>query len=161
MGLLVLPVSRNSIWTEVFAISWDNLILYHKYLGAFFLLLVFMHGLCWSLVFKDDGSFSKNIFAIPAQYHADNFTVPLAEITSVLMVFFMGMMSWPSIRRWNYDLFYWAHHFFVVVFFVVLWHAVRFHDPSFSCQHEILHFFRRYYQKRKSDLLFFLHFSFP
>ena len=124
MGFLVLPVSKNSIWTIVFNISWENLINYHKWLGSLFLFVVFLHAVYWSKVFLDAESFAVNIFVIPAVYHADNFTVPLAEITSVLMIVLMGGLSFYKIRRWNYDLFYYAHHFFVVVFFVVLWHAV-------------------------------------
>ena len=66
------------------------------------------------------------VVIIQAQFHFDNFTVPMAQILAVFMFAFMGVMSWFSVRRWNYDLFYFLHHFFVVVFLMVLWHAVSY-----------------------------------
>jgi len=124
MGLLVLPTTRNSIWTTIFDVSFENMLIYHIYLGYLFLLLVVLHGVFWSIIYIKAGTLSKNIFAIPAQdMYADDFTVPLAEITSVVMIVVMGCISFYKIRRANYDLFYFTHHFFIVIFLVVLWHA--------------------------------------
>jgi hypothetical protein len=125
MGLLVLPVSKNSVWFYVFNISWEQAIKYHKWLAYSFLLSVLIHAMLWWNVFSVfPNVFSLNVLTYPMQYHADNFTNPLAQILSILMFFFMGIMSYHRIRRWNYDLFYYSHHFFVVVFLMVLWHAV-------------------------------------
>ena len=44
-------------------------------------------------------SLAVNLFAIPAVYHADNFTVPSVSVTSVVMVFCIGVMSFGHICR--------------------------------------------------------------
>jgi len=124
MGLLVLPVTKNSVWFHVFGQSWEDMIGYHRALAYLFLAFVFVHAmLWWNFYSVNPYSFSLNVFALQAQFHRDNFTVPMAQILAVFMFAFMGVMSWFSVRRWNYDLFYFLHHFFVVVFLMILWHA--------------------------------------
>jgi predicted ferric reductase len=39
------------------------------------------------------------------------------------MFVFIGVLSLPIFRRKQFELFYYAHHFFLAVFIVVLWHA--------------------------------------
>ena len=50
-GLLVLPVSRNSIWSLVFGISWEAMIKYHTYLGGAFIITIILHAFVWWKVF--------------------------------------------------------------------------------------------------------------
>jgi len=70
-------------------------------------------------------SFYSNFFVMNEfPYKHDDFTIPLGEVTTVIMMVVMGILSYYKIRRWNYDFFYHMHHFFVVVFIVMLWHAV-------------------------------------
>lgn len=70
MGILVLPVSRNSIWSVVFGLSWEGMIVYHQWVGYLFLLLIVAHGLCWWGVYYEEGTFPHDIFAIPQEYHS-------------------------------------------------------------------------------------------
>ena len=67
--------------------------------------------------------FPSDIYSIPTTYHADNFTIPLASYTVLSFFLFMGVFTFYTIRRSNYDLFYWTHHFFMVFFIIQLWHA--------------------------------------
>ncbi len=57
-------------------------------------------------------------------FHKDNFTVPLGILTGWAMFVFMGVGAMESVRRWNYDLFIYLHHFNMIVFLTMLWHAV-------------------------------------
>ena len=43
LGLLLLPVSRNSIWTHVFGIPWEAAIATHVFLGYAFLIIGLLH----------------------------------------------------------------------------------------------------------------------
>lgn len=123
MALLIMPVARNNIWTLVFGVSWESMLIYHKYLGGLFISIVAMHMFTFWSVFQQQGSFPHDIFAIPTTFHTDNFTIPLITITFCGMMCLMIPFSNYFIRRSHYDLFYIAHHFYVIVFFAMLWHA--------------------------------------
>ena len=123
MGLLVLPISRNNIWSLVFGVSWEAMIRFHQYMGGFFGLIIACHAFCWWKVYAQQHSFPHDVFAVPQKFHADNFTVPLAVLTSIILFAVFYPAAHHLIRRFNYDLFYIVHHFFMIVFFVLLWHA--------------------------------------
>ena len=121
IGLLVLPVAKNGVWSRVFGVSWEGLIAYHRMLGYAFLLIVLAHMLSWWYVYHLKGSFPSDIFAVPMTYHKDNFTVPLSVLTSLFMFVIMGGLTFHVVRRLNYELFYYFHLFSGVVFLSVLW----------------------------------------
>jgi predicted ferric reductase len=122
-GVLVLPVTRNSVWHRLFGISFDSMIKYHIYLGYSLLTTVACHVGLWWIVYSENDSFPHDILAIPQIYHKDNFTVPLAVITSILMFAIMGILSHHVVRRLCYELFYYSHHFALVIFLMMLWHS--------------------------------------
>jgi hypothetical protein len=72
--------------------------------------------LLWWAVFDQDGIFPQDILAVPSNYHADNFTIPLAQITYFIMLIVFGVFTLYAIRRWSYELFYYTHLFSTVVF---------------------------------------------
>ena len=57
------------------------------------------------------------------KFHQDNFTVPTAILTSIAALLFMGLGTQYAVRRSCYELFYYAHHFSIIFFLVMLWHA--------------------------------------
>jgi hypothetical protein len=57
MGLLALPVSRNSIWAELVGISWEIGISLHRLLGYAFLAVGLAHMGFWWSVWADAGTF--------------------------------------------------------------------------------------------------------
>jgi Ferric reductase like transmembrane component len=121
IGLLVLPVAKNGVWSRVFGVSWEGMIIYHKILGYTFVLLIFSHMISWWVVFSQKGSFPSDIFAVPMIYHSDNFTVPLGVLTALFMFIIMGGLTFHLIRRKNYELFYYFHLFSGIIFLTVLW----------------------------------------
>lgn len=123
VGLLMLPISRNNVWSIVFGIGYESMIRFHQYLGGLFVATVLMHMFTWWSVYKQEGSFPRDIFAVPQTFHADNFTVPMIVLVTLCMMLIMVPTALPYIRRQNYDLFYISHHFFMILFFAMLWHA--------------------------------------
>jgi len=63
------------------------------------------------------------LFVIPQDYHADNFTIQLSLVSTFFMMIAMGVLTFERIRRNHFEVFYYAHHIFVVVFGVMLYHA--------------------------------------
>ena len=94
-----------------------------KWLGYGLLISVIIHMLLWWSVYAENNSFPSDLYSIPTAFHKDNFTIPLATTITVFMVVFMGIFTFHSIRRWNYDFFYITHHFFMIIFLMQLWHA--------------------------------------
>lgn len=123
MGFLTLPVSKNSIWSIIFDMPWSNMIVWHQVFGYLLLIVITIHMLLWWAVFDQQGIFPKDMFAVPSDYHADNFTIPLAQLTYFIMLPVFGIFTFYIVRRWNYELFYYTHLFSTVVFLVVLWHS--------------------------------------
>lgn len=68
-GLLVLPASRNSVWSIVFGVSFEATIKYHQLLGYILLGLVAAHAFLWWAVFAQQDTFPHDIFAVPTIYH--------------------------------------------------------------------------------------------
>jgi len=122
-GLLVLPVTRSSAWTWLLSLSREAVLVYHQILGYLLLLVVGTHMVLWWLVFLEQNTFPHDILNVPLQYHADNFTVPLAQLTFLLMLLIFGVLSFYTIRRTHYKIFYYFHLFSTIVFLVMLWHA--------------------------------------
>ena len=71
MGLTLMPASKNNVWTIVFGVSWDEMLIWHQMMGYGFLIAVFMHMCLFWGVFEANGSFPADIFAIPESYHGD------------------------------------------------------------------------------------------
>ena len=125
IGLLVLPVAKNGVWSRIFGVSWEGMIVYHQILGYALLLIVLMHMFSWWYVFAEVGTFPHDIFAVPMEYHQDNFTIPLSVLTSLFMFVIMGGLSFHLIRRANYELFYYFHLFSGIIFLSVLWYVLQ------------------------------------
>jgi hypothetical protein len=54
---------------------------------------------------------------------SDNFTIPLATYTFYIMLVVFGVLSLNRVRRAHFELFYYSHHFFIVVYIVALYRA--------------------------------------
>ena len=124
-GLLILPISRNNIWSILFGVSWDSMVKWHTYIGGTFLLMVMCHMFSWWRAFATDtiNTFPHDIFSVPQDFHPDNWTVPLAIFTSFLMFPIMGIGAYWWVRRNYHEYFYWLHHFSLPIFFMMTWHA--------------------------------------
>ena len=87
------------------------------------MLIVFIHAMLFWKVFDQQGSFPHDILAVPPTYHGDNFTIPLSSLTGILMFICIALGGFYMVRRSYYEIFYYLHHFTMVIFIVMLWHA--------------------------------------
>ncbi len=71
MGLLLLPAAKNNVWTLVFGVSWEEMLVWHQGLGYLFLLAVLAHSLLFWVVFAQNDSFPGDILNVPLTYHSD------------------------------------------------------------------------------------------
>lgn len=123
VGLMILPIARNSIWTIVFGVSHEGLIIYHAWIGSLLFFVILIHMCLWWKVYDINGTFQHDVWHIPTDYHSDNFTIPMGWMTFIFMIVFMWLPAINWVRRAHYEVFYYLHHFSMVVFAFMLWHA--------------------------------------
>ena len=75
MGLLALPVSRNSIWSEVLGVPWEVSISLHRLLGYAFLAVGLAHMGCWWAVYAVVGTFPHDIYSTPTYWPLDGMPI--------------------------------------------------------------------------------------
>jgi len=127
IGLLFLPASRNSIWTTIFGVPWEQSIIFHRALGQLFLLSIVLHIAFWCAAFEAQGNFPKGIFWTKSYGYImppyNDFTVNLATITMCLVFPGMGVGALKVIRRNFFEVFYYIHHLYLSLVIMVLWHS--------------------------------------
>jgi len=140
MGVLLLPVSRTSVIPDLLGVGWETGLWLHRIAGFLFWFLGLLHMiLFWALWSTQTDAFTggnllpKMIFSIPdgtgasQPYPApgyDNFTItPMTFIFLFICLPTMAITSFWSIRRSNFELFYWAHQLFLVLIFCIVHHA--------------------------------------
>jgi len=120
------------MFVHLFGISWEALVILHRWLGYLFVLCVAAHMFTWWYVFAEQNYFPYDIFHLIVHYPAyhptgpacaDNFTVPLIELTTFVLFIVFGVLTFHKIRRMKFEWFYWTHHFFLSVFIAVILHA--------------------------------------
>jgi predicted ferric reductase len=137
LGLLSLPVARNSVWAEVLHLPWEQAISLHRVLGYLFLLVGLAHMFAWWKVYGEAGTFPRDLYAIPTSYPtggepishhhtaggSDNFTIHTMTYIFYLSLPIFGILTYEGIRRKRFELFYYSHHFALVVYLGVVFHA--------------------------------------
>jgi len=128
MSLLVLPVSRNNVWTKVVGISWEAMCKYHVVLGYMLLWMSLIHQLLFWGVYAIQApsglaAWPRDILAVPTVYHGDNWAIPLMVIVWLCVFVCMGVLAYHKVRRANFELFYYSHHIFLVLYVAALYHA--------------------------------------
>jgi len=148
LGFLILPVTRNSPWLALFHTSREKALGFHIIFGYFFLVATVAHMGCWWIVFNQQGVFPHDAIAVnlyfPLNFHSkpgnchhlscldpeyqvpagDNWTIPLISYFMLFIGFpvFGGLTYW-KVRRSHFELFYFSHHLFLVLWMIVLFHA--------------------------------------
>eukprot|EP01113_Clastostelium_recurvatum_P041980 TRINITY_DN675_c0_g1_i2.p1 TRINITY_DN675_c0_g1~~TRINITY_DN675_c0_g1_i2.p1 ORF type:complete len:846 (+),score=186.92 TRINITY_DN675_c0_g1_i2:48-2540(+) len=122
MSLAIFPVTRNSIWVDTIGIPFERAVRFHRTFGALTFLFMTAHMLTWWVEWLKLGTFWHNLVSVRNAEHADNWSIPLAEIawlcTATLAVF-----SLPYFRRNHFEVFYYTHFLFLVVFIIGLIHS--------------------------------------
>ena len=124
LGLMVLPVSRNSLWSHVFGLGWEAMVRFHKVAARCFLVTVCIHMFSFWVVFSQKNVFPQAIFGSPNGFITDNLTI---GIMSTFFIFFvlplMGVLTLNYVRRRYFEVFYFSHFFSMVLFCATIWHA--------------------------------------
>lgn len=125
LGLVVLPVSRNSIWTTTLGVPWEAMLVFHRFAARVFLLLALAHMLAFWLLFASLGVLPSALFSSPNTYQAFDFTItPMSSVMLFVVFPAMGLLTREGVRRRLFAVFYVAHHYAATVLLLAsLWHA--------------------------------------
>ncbi|CAG7561206.1 unnamed protein product [Fusarium equiseti] len=122
LGLLLIPVSRNSLVGQAFYLHQSTLLFAHKAVSYLFSLSVIVHGIAYMLHAND--SSRNDDKARPEAFAIGNPALTVAEskqlggwfsltyyvgIAAILPVLIILVTSMPWIRRHHYNLFYFSH----------------------------------------------------
>ncbi|KAM0340360.1 hypothetical protein ACHAPU_010496 [Fusarium lateritium] len=122
LGLLLLPVSRNSLIGQAFSLHQSTLLFAHKAVSYLFALIVIIHGASYMIHVNDSGRGEDK--ARDEAFATGNPTLTIAEseqrsswfsityyvgIAAILPVLVILVTSMPWVRRRHYNLFYFSH----------------------------------------------------
>ena len=122
MSFLLLPVTRNSVWVQVFAIPFERALRYHRWLGVTFYVTVVAHLMCWWVYWAQDQNWTHYVLANSSD-DGLNHSIWTGELTALfLTVMVIGALE--PVRRRCYEVFYYLHRLFIVVVMLAIMHSV-------------------------------------
>ncbi|KAH6687783.1 hypothetical protein F5X68DRAFT_168680 [Plectosphaerella plurivora] len=130
LGLLIIPVSRNSLVGHAFSLHQSSLLFAHKMISYLFSIAVITHGVSYILYATD--SSSEGDAAKEEAFATGNPAMTLSEsekrsswftmttytgIAALLPILLIIITSIPWIRRRHYNFFYYCHVIFGTIIF--------------------------------------------
>lgn len=122
MALLLLPVTRNSVWVWLFGIPFERAIKYHRWLARLTWTFVTTHMFLWWAVWGANSVLGKYAFAFDTGVPDRNTAIWSGEVSWLLMTV-MAVLAYETVRRGRFELFYYAHHLFLVAFPLAVLHS--------------------------------------
>jgi ferric-chelate reductase len=116
MALVLLPVSRHSVWTWIFNISFERAVRFHRYIGCSTVLFVTIHFITEGVTSYYKPSGLWRLFTWNNQIF-QKVNILSGFIAWVAMVF-LSIAALPILRRYLWDVFQFVHFVFGVVSFV-------------------------------------------
>ncbi|WOL14390.1 ferric reduction oxidase 8, mitochondrial [Canna indica] len=116
--MLLLPVLRRMAVFRVFGVEFESAVRYHIWIGNGLVLLSLLHGISIMFLWAVKGRLLKEIIKWQSVGRV-NIAGAITLATGVII----WITSLPQIRRKQFQLFYSAHHLYIVFFFFFLMHA--------------------------------------
>lgn len=124
MAFLFLPIARGSVLLRLINIPFEHATRYHVWLGHLTMTIFTLHGLCYVTVWYMHGHLIQKLLAWKSEGIAN-----LPGVISLLAGLLMWVTSLPSVRRQNFELFFYTHQLYVVF---VVFMALHVGDFIFS-----------------------------
>lgn len=124
MGVMILPVSRNSVWSSVLNYPGEQMLKFHKWAAGMFLVLSFGHLFAFMGVFASLGELPAAMIVSPNTYRSQDSTIGMMSgvvVFIVIPVFCVGTMN--IIRRRYFEVFYFTHFASGILFLAIIWHS--------------------------------------
>jgi hypothetical protein len=122
LAFTFIPASRNSVFHALAGVSFDSIIIYHRWLGTCFVGSVVLHLVFWVWNWISLGRLI-NIISLHQIPHSDNFSVATVLIVFVTAIVPMSLTSIAFVRRNYHHIFFAVHHLFIVIVIASTIHA--------------------------------------
>jgi len=135
---LLMPIGRKSVLLEAIGMSWERAVKYHRWVGNYSVLLMFIHSALYIAIwmhgngneaYDPDGEMMKR--NMNPWYCSNNecdddqarqLRVNMYGFATMFLVLIMTAMAVPWVRRHKFEWFYYAHHLFLLVFVFICLH---------------------------------------
>ena len=125
---LMMPIGRKSVLLEMFGVSWEYAIKWHRMIGAYTIGLILAHSVLYFVVwihgdghpdYDPEGKMVEhNLLRCDSSCDEDQelmFRTNMYGLVTLACIIVMAVTSMPSVRRRHFELFYYAHHLFLVL----------------------------------------------
>eukprot|EP00455_Lapot_gusevi_P053492 TRINITY_DN834_c0_g1_i3.p1 TRINITY_DN834_c0_g1~~TRINITY_DN834_c0_g1_i3.p1 ORF type:complete len:1190 (-),score=250.86 TRINITY_DN834_c0_g1_i3:81-3254(-) len=119
IGMLILPVSRYSLWSFLFGLSFERMVQYHRYLARVVGIVMFVHLVLWWAVWARAGVLIECIFSMEAAGYDGILWGEFAFICGLIIF----ITAYPTVRRLYFEVFFYAHHFYILFFVFAILHT--------------------------------------
>lgn len=125
---LMMPIGRKSVLLEMFGVSWEYAIKWHRMIGAYTIGLILAHGVLYFIVwihgdghpdYDPEGKMVEhNLLRCDSSCDEDQelmFRQNMYGLVTLACSIVMAVTSMSCVRRRHFELFYYAHHLFLVL----------------------------------------------
>ena len=140
MGMVLLPVARNSALSSFFRLSASTTFAFHMIQAYVLFGIVLIHGLVyvsWVAVYNQNRDFTRLIFPLlnPTYLYSEVWpgnksalgvwraSLIFTGLVTTLIMFAMFMTTFPIIRRKHFNVFYFTHLLSIVAVIIICLHA--------------------------------------
>ncbi|OIV91892.1 hypothetical protein TanjilG_17884 [Lupinus angustifolius] len=109
LAFLFLPVSRGSVILRYIDIPFEHATRYHVWLGHLTMALFTLHGLFYVIAWAMDGRLIQELLG-----WVDIGVANLPGVISLLAGLLMWITSFPGLRTWNFELFFYTHQLYII-----------------------------------------------
>ncbi len=133
LSLTMLPVGKHNVLLAAMGLSWEQVLHWHRGLGAVAYGATTLHMALWWIKWYLDGTLAKNVWDIdirlwmwvtPTWNHYENWSVMMAQLAWIFLTVAL-VIAW-TVRRTMYKLFYLTHHLAVIFMLFGIVHAWSF-----------------------------------
>jgi predicted ferric reductase len=124
MGVMVLPISRNSIWAVMLDYPPEQMLKFHRWSAIMFLTLAASHTIAFMGVFGSLGEFPKAMMQSPNSYREEDSTIGMMSgVVFFIVIPVFCVLTMNYVRRNYFEVFYFAHFCSGILFLATLWHS--------------------------------------
>ena len=140
MGMVLVPISRHSALASFFKLSISTMLTYHMLLAYTLFVLVTVHAILyvsWVAVFNSLSAGLRTVIPVlnPTYLHRETWpgnrnslgiwraSLVFTGIAAVLIMAAIAVTTLPTIRRKNFNLFYFSHLFSIPMVVIICLHA--------------------------------------
>ena len=116
--MVALPATRNSVLVWLFGVHFDRIIMFHRWLGRWVIILGVLHFAWYLSYWGEEKALDTN-----TEFNRASNLYGFFSLFSALLI---GATSISWIRRKRFQAFFWSHYLFVAYYCLACYHTAKF-----------------------------------